>query len=185
MNDVFSIRLESFLSKFPFCKKYINPKWMDKIPTVKRIDLDLMDQVPYTGAYHAIWSGKDYDLKSKKFVLISSDGSELEVTPTDVQQKSDSKWWNILSWGLEVTKGKSIYETITELGCANEIVYILEITDNFGRNLNEDYKNQINYGLVLTIHKTPKNYQFQEWIDKIPLLISEEISDQIAEVDNI
>jgi len=49
VNDSLRARTEAFLTEFPFLKRYVEIHRLDSKPLVQRVDLDLLDCIPFTG----------------------------------------------------------------------------------------------------------------------------------------
>ena len=172
-------QIHAFMDEFPFVRALVrNINWIEDNPTVKRVDLDLMDQSGHTWPF---WRNRgSYNMENKRFYLIDRNGNQLAaVKPYDAVKPPG--WFR----STREVKGETIMEAIEKLSNPDDVGFILEIADRYGRDDDSTWFLDWEAGVRITVYKPPKGRSFSQWLNEIPQVAKEQLQKELAKVDSI
>jgi len=198
MGEVQAARLAAMCKEFPFLGRYIpDIAWLDEVPKIKRIDLDVLERCGHTHAWscgHYGFSRPRWFNTARRYLFIGTGGNEVgEARQADATFVSSApSIWNLWRPTQKsiLHEGEMVIEAVRRLGDPDAIRYVLYIYNEYNRSVEAPsyIKESLRLnsgGLHLTLYKVPAGQTLGSWVEKLAASAEKELTMHIAKLDGV
>ena len=153
------------LKEYPFIKRFMNDSvhWFK----VERVDLDLMQSIPYTAWYSVLGIKSDY--RSLAYYVFGRDGTLLAtVKQADASRAAPFSLLSPKTWPRRIVPGETVGSAIDKLDEPNEVVFVVEVINIPSHYVEAAFiDTHISEWTSIVLHKLPARCLFSQYITEL------------------